>query len=91
MPLDQPLLIIDTQPVVECEPEVFDRLERPDPQHLLLEGPYEPFRDSIAFWGSHECRTRCHPEKPELGLKVITHVLTAMIMPHLHALSAPMI
>ena len=36
MPLNQPLFIIEPQPVVEREPEVLDGLKRAHPQHLLL-------------------------------------------------------
>lgn len=50
MPLDEPLLIIETQPVVEGEAELLhDWLERAHPQELLLERANEPLRHSIAF------------------------------------------
>lgn len=84
MPLDEPLLIIDAQPVVECETEVLYGLERAYPLQLLLERPNEPLQPPC-LRGSHECRTRCHPGKPELGLTMVAHVLAAMIAPHLHA------
>ena len=85
MPLDEPLLIIETQPVVECEAEVLDGLERTHPQQLLLERANEPLGDTIAFWGAHERGTRHDAQESEFRLKIVTHILTAVIMPHLHA------
>src|SRR6478735_5198261 len=85
MPLDEPRLIIETQPIVEGAAEVLHGLERMHPQPLLLERPNEPLRDPVAFRGAYECRARRHPEKPEFGLEVLAHRLTAVIMPHLHA------
>ena len=58
MPLDEPLLIIEAQPVVEGEPEVLHGLECAHPQQLLFERPNEPLRHPVAFWGAHERRTR---------------------------------
>ena len=60
MPLDEPLLIIEPQPVVEGAAEILDSLERAHPQQLLLERPNEPLRNPVAFWGTHERRTRRH-------------------------------
>src|SRR5215831_18598200 len=85
MSFDEPLLIIETQPVVECAAEVLHGLERAHPQQLFLERPNEPFRDAVAFWGAHEHRTRCDPQESEFGLEGLAHILTAVIMPHLHA------
>ena len=83
MPLDEPLRIIETEPVVQSETKLLHRLERAHPQELLLERANEPLRDAIAFWGTDERRTRRDPEKPEFGLELVTHILAAMIMPHL--------
>ena len=85
MSLDEPLRIIETEPVDESLAELLHGLERSDPQQLFLERPNKPLRDPVAFRGADERRTGYHPEKPELGLKVVTHVLPAMIMPHLPA------
>ena len=84
MPLDEPLLIIEPQSVMEGAAEILDGLERAHPQQLLLERPNEPLRTPMAFWGTHERRTRRHPEKPEFCLEGLAHILTAVIMPHLH-------
>jgi len=85
MPLNEPLLGIEAQPVVERLAEVLHGLERAHPQELLLERPNEPFRDPIAFRSAHECWTRRHPQKSAFGLEIIAHILTAMIMSHLQA------
>ena len=71
MPLDEPRLIIETQPIVEGAAEVLHGRERMHPQPLLLERPNEPLRDPVAFRGAYKCRARRHPEKPEFGLKVL--------------------
>src|SRR5574339_675547 len=83
MPLDEPLFIIETQPVEKRLAELLHGLERAHPQELLFERPNEPFRDAIAFRSAHERRAGHHPEKPEFGLEIVAHILTAMIMPHL--------
>jgi len=57
MPLNEPLLIIEPQPVVEGTAEVLHGLECAHPQQLLLERPNEPLRDAVAFRGAHERRT----------------------------------
>jgi hypothetical protein len=49
MLLDEPLLIIEPQPVVEGVAELLDGLERAHPQQLLPERPNEPLRNPVAF------------------------------------------
>lgn len=52
--------------------EVFDDLERSDPEGLLLERLDEPFRDAVAFRRSHQRRTRRDSERSEFSLKIPT-------------------
>ncbi len=85
MPLDEPLLIVEPQPVVEGTAEILHGLECAHPQQLLFERPNEPLRDAVAFRDAHERRTRRDPQESEFGLEIVTHILTAMIMPHLQA------
>jgi hypothetical protein len=54
-------------------------------KELLFQRPNEPLRHAVVFWGADERRTRRDTQESEFGLKVITHILTAMIMPHLYA------
>lgn len=75
MPLDEPLFIIETQPVMESETKILHGLERAHPQELLLERANEPLRHSIAFRGTDKRRTRHDPEKPEFSLEIVTHIL----------------
>ena len=70
MPLNEPLFIIETQPVMEGETKSLHRLERAHPQELLLECPNEPLRHPVAFRGTDKRRTRRDPEKPEFGLEI---------------------
>lgn len=83
MPLDQPLLVIETQPVMEGETKLLHGLKRAHPQELLFERANEPLCHTVAFWGTDKCRTRRDAQKSEFGLEIVTHILTAMIMPHL--------
>ncbi len=85
MPLDQPLLIIETHPVEERLAKLLHRLKRASPEELLFQRPNEPLCDAVAFRGTDKRWTRRHPEKAELGLEVVAHILTAMIMSHLQA------
>src|SRR5512139_418776 len=83
MPFDQPLLIIEPHPVEERLAKLLHGLKRAHPQELLFERPNEPLRHAVAFWGTDKCRTRRDAQKSEFGLEIVTHILTAMIMPHL--------
>ena len=65
MPLDQPRLVIETEPVAKGVAKVFNSLERSPSQELLLERPNEPLRDAVAFRGADEHRARRDPEKAE--------------------------
>src|SRR6185437_1559768 len=85
MPLDQPLFIVGDEPGLEGHAKVLDRAEGSHPQELFLERTNKSLRNAVAFWGAHERRARCDPQKPEFSLKIVTHILTPMIMPHLHA------
>mgnify|MGYP003348219235 CR=1 FL=1 len=85
MPLNEPLFIIETQPVMEGLAELLHGLERTHPQELLFERPNEPLRHAVALWRADKRRTRRDAQESELGLERIAHILTAMIMPHLQA------
>jgi len=85
MPCDEPLLVIETQPVMEGTAEVLHGVERADPYELLFECANEPFRHAVTFRSAHKRWTRRDPEKPEFRLEIVAYILTAMIMPHLQA------
>ena len=62
--LEDPLLVVLTLELQQGLPQVFDRLEGPHPQEVLLEGPDEPFGAAVAFGLADEGRgTRDAPRR----------------------------
>ena len=81
-PLDQPLLVIGLLEGAQGLLQVLDIRDVPHPQQLFLEGAEEPFDATVAFRLADEGRRRHDAEEPHLGLKVVAHVLTAVVVAH---------
>jgi len=60
--------------------QLLDRIEGPHPQELLLQGTNEPFGHAIALGGADEAEAGFDAQKGNLALKVVTHVLRAMVV-----------
>jgi len=60
--------------------QLLDRIEGPHPQELLLQGANEPFGHAIALGGADEAGAGFDARKGNLALKVVTHVLRAMVV-----------
>jgi len=54
VPLDQPSLVVDLEPRVKGETQLFYGLEASDSQELLLEGANEPLGAPVALRRPHE-------------------------------------
>src|SRR5262249_18352275 len=79
----QPLAVVSILELEERPAQLLDGLERPHPQQLLLERSNETRGDAIARGLAHEGRTGSDAEELQLVLKVVTHVLAAVIVPRL--------
>ena len=70
MALAQPRCVILRRELGERGAEFLDGFEVPHPQELLLEGPYRPLGDAIAFRLPDECRRTDHAETFDLILNI---------------------
>ena len=75
MALAQPRCVILRRELGERGAEFLDGFEVPHPQELLLEGPYRPLGDAIAFRLPDECRRTDHAETFDLILEILRHVV----------------
>ena len=87
--LNQPVLVVESAKLFQCPNQFRDRLEVPDPQQLLLEGPEEAFNTAIAFRLANECRRRLDPQEGEFVLQVVAHELGGVIMPESESFGSP--
>src|SRR5690242_12638569 len=80
MPLDDPALVVGLLERNECQAEFLDGREVADPQQVLLQGPNEPLGAAVALGLPHERRRAFDAEEADLTLKVVAHVLGAVIV-----------
>src|SRR5262245_60763146 len=78
--LAEPATVVALLELVEGEPQILDRLEGPHPEELLLERADEALGHAVALRFPDERRAGLDPEEPEFILKVVAHVLTAVIV-----------
>src|SRR3954449_2840787 len=67
--------------------ELLNVVEVTDPQQLLFESAKESLDAAISLGLSNESRRGFHSEKAQFFLKIVTHVLAAMVMPELETCS----
>src|SRR5579871_3055056 len=85
MARDEPLLVVDLDPLEERETQLLDGAERVDPEKLLLERAEEALGDAVAFRRPNERRARLGAEPGELALEGVAHVLAPVVVTHLEA------
>src|SRR5881296_4057913 len=80
VPTEDPGFVVLPTEVLQGESELLDGLEGSDPQDLLLDGAHEALGDAVAFRSAHEARAGFDAEPADLGLKVVAHVLAAVVV-----------
>src|SRR4051812_10971568 len=80
MPLDDPGLVVGLPEPLQCQPQLLDRLEAPQPQQVLLERADEPLGAAVALGLAHEGRRALHAEEADLPLEVVADVLAAVVV-----------
>src|SRR4051794_12225333 len=80
MPLDDPGLVVGLPEPLQCQPQLLDRLEAPQPQQVLLERADEPLGAAVALGLADEGRRALHAEEADLPLEVVADVLAAVVV-----------
>ena len=79
--LDDPQLVVLIPELQEGNPELFDGVEVPHPEQVLLECADEPLRTSVAFGGTHEAGGSLDAQEGDLVLEVVGDVLRTVVVP----------
>src|SRR4051812_2668240 len=80
MPLDDPGLVVGLPEPLQCQPQLLDRLEAPQPQQVLLERADEPLGAAVALGLADEGWRAFHAEEADLPLEVVADVLAAVVV-----------
>src|SRR4051812_30368261 len=80
MPLDDPGAVVGLPEPLQCQAELLDRLEAPQPQQVLLQGADEPLGASVALGLADEGGRAPHAEAADLPLEVVADVLAAVVV-----------
>src|SRR3954453_10302997 len=80
VPLDNPALVVGLPEGEECQAQLLDGVEAADPQQVLLQDPNEALGAAVPFGLPHEGRRALDAEEADLGLEVVAHVLTPMVV-----------
>ena len=84
MALENPVRIVVISEFGQRLPQLLFIVVIPQPQQLFLECAKESFAHPIAFWTSHKAWRRLQAKEGQLSLKVVTDLLTPMIMANEH-------
>src|SRR3954470_8056181 len=80
MPLDDPGVVAGLPEPLQCQAELLDRLEAPQPQQVLLERADEPLGAAVALGLADEGRRALDAEEADLPLEVVADVLAAVVV-----------
>ncbi len=80
MPLDHPAFVVGLLEVEQCQPELLDCPEGPDPEEVLLERSDEALGAAVALGGADEGGGGRGSEPGDLPLEVAGHVLAAVVV-----------
>ena len=75
MPGDEPGCVVVTGELDERGSQLFDGVERTDPQQVLLQGTYEAFGDAVALWLPHKRGRSFDPQAFDLALEIDGHIV----------------
>src|SRR5215203_837947 len=82
VPLDEPGRVVDLAEDQQRLPKLFDGVEGPHPEQVLLERADEALRTAIPLGGPHEGRRTLDAQEGELLLEGVGHVLRSVIVPN---------
>ena len=80
MPLDDPGAVVGLPEPLQCQAELLDRLEAPQPRQVLLERTDEPLGAAVALGLADEGGRALEAEEADLGLEVVADVLAAVVV-----------
>src|SRR3954462_2349492 len=80
--LDQPGRVVGLAEREQRLTQLLDGLEGSHPEQVFLEGADEPLGTATAFRGAHEGGRTLDPEKGDLVLELVRHVLRSVIVAH---------
>src|SRR6516162_5859773 len=83
VPSDEPSFVVASGELDECGSQLFDGVEGPHPQQVLLQGSDEALCDAVALGLSHEGGRSLDPQAFDFILEIDGHVVGAMIVTQL--------
>ena len=86
---DEPGFVVVCGELDGCGSQVFDGIEGPHPQEVLLQGSDEALCDAVAFGFLHEGGRSFDPEAFDFILEIAGHVVGAMIVTQLQSTRHP--
>ena len=75
------MLVVRPLELKQRQAELFDRLEAPHPQQILLQRADKALRDAVAFGLPHEARRAFDAEERDLLLEIVGQVVRPVVVP----------
>ena len=85
MPGDEPGFVVASGKLDERGSQLFDGVEGPHPQQVLLQGADEALCDAVALWLSHEGGRSFDSQAFDFVLEIAGHIVGAMIVTQLQS------
>ena len=85
--LHDPFFVVYLAELEERHPQFFYGFKVSYPEQVFFQGSDEPFSTAITFWHAYKGRRRFYSKPFDFFLKVMRHVLGAIIMPQAEAFS----
>ena len=85
MSVHDPFFVVYLAELQERQPQFFYGFKVSHPEQVFFQGSDKPFSTAITFWHAYKGRRGCYPKPFDFFLKVMRHVLSAVIMPQAEA------
>src|SRR4249920_3269385 len=86
---DEPGFVVASGELDERGSQLFDGVEGPHPQQVLLQGADETLCDAVALWLSHEGGRSFDSQAFDFVLEIAGHIVGAMIVTQLQSTRHP--
>ncbi len=80
MALPQPGGVVEGDAFSQCEAQLFDGCEVPDPEGLFLQRSDGALSHAVALWLAHEGRQAGDPHEADLVLEILGHVVRTVVV-----------